>query len=62
MAQTYKLTFPDGTVICGFTWSMMGVYYRTFPETGVHSTRLNSLQFTPRALEDAGITLEKEND
>lgn len=61
LTLTYKLTFPDGTVICGFAWSPMGWYFRCLPDSGIHSAQLNYLHFTPRGIEDAGIKLEKEN-
>jgi hypothetical protein len=57
--KEYTLTLPDGVRLPGFFWSALGVYVRFFPDSGVHSGPANTLQFTPKALEAAGIALEE---
>lgn len=58
--KTYTLTFPDGCVIAGFRWSILGWYYRDFPITGIPSQQAQSLQFTRRACENASIAIQPE--
>lgn len=41
---------------------MAGVYYRLFPPSGVHSHQVNSLQFTPDAIRESAIKMERETD
>ena len=60
MKKRYTFTFPDGTVISGFQWSIMGWYYRRFPPSGIHSEPFNDLQFTRFAIIEHGITVEEE--
>jgi hypothetical protein len=56
--DTFTLLFPDGTKIAGWRWSIMGFYYRDFPDSGIHSGQLNQLRFTSRALDNEGIRFE----
>lgn len=59
--QKWTLTFPDGLVLEGFRWSVIGYYYKDFPDSGLNSLgRCNRLAYSHQGIEDAGIKMEKE--
>lgn len=56
----HTFIFRDGTAIPGFEWCILGWWTRRFPETGMRNCIINMLEFTPEAIEAAGIQLEPE--